>query len=84
MRDESLETNSQQQPLRHSLGSAEAAGDGPARRQAHGGLGEESGSQLAARLNSSAFGTEQVPPSALILLLFLLCWQLCLPLQLRG
>ena len=56
VRDGSFETESHQQQLRQSLDR------GPERRRraVHPPLGEESGSQLAARLNSSAFGTEQV------------------------
>ena len=66
MRDESLETDSQQHP-RQSLRASNSAGDSRAMLQLRGGgggshpmLGEESCSQLAARLNSSTFGTEQV------------------------
>ena len=65
VRGESLETDSQQH-LRQSLRASNSAGNGRVRLQLRGGgggsqtLGEESGSQLAARLNSSTFGTEQV------------------------
>lgn len=61
----SLETDSQQQQqqLRQSLRNSISASDSQVGRQlqaSHAALGEESGSQLAARLNSSAFGTDQV------------------------
>ena len=72
----SLETDSQQQQqqLRQSLRNNISASDSQVGRQlqaSHAALGEESGSQLAARLNSSAFGTDQV------LIAFILC--LCPP-----
>lgn len=70
VRGESLETDSQQH-MRQSLRNSNSVNGSQFRLQLRGGggshamLGEESGSQLAARLNSSTFGTEQVlaPPS---------------------
>ena len=63
----SFETDSQQH-LRASLRNSASVSDGQIRRQLHSAqpsLGEESGSQLAARLNSSTFGTEEVSLSGL-------------------
>ena len=60
--DGSQETDSQQQ-LRQSLRISDSVSDSQVRLQLHSqhaSLGELSGSQLAARLNSSSFGTEQV------------------------
>ena len=65
VRGESLETDSQQH-MRQSLRNSNSVNDSQVRLQlrgeggSHAMLGEESGSQLAARLNSSTFGTEQV------------------------
>ena len=67
--DGSLETDSQQQ-LRQSLRNSDSVSDSQVRLQQHSqqaSLGEESGSQLAARLSSSTFGTEQVLAHALCL-----------------
>ena len=69
VRGESLETDSQQH-MHQRLRNSNSVNDSQVRLQLRGGggshamLGEESGSQLAARLNSSTFGTEQVlaPP----------------------
>ena len=58
--DGSFETESHQQQMRQSLRASLDGGPERRRRAVHPPLGEESGSQLAARLNSSTFGTEQV------------------------
>ena len=63
----SFETDSQQH-LRASLRNSASVSDSQIRRQLHSAqpsLVEESGSQLAARLNSSIFGTEEVSLSGL-------------------
>ena len=64
IRDSSFETESHQQHLRQSLRSSLDGSPERRRRPMHLPLGEESGSQLAARLNSSTFATEQVKPQA--------------------
>ena len=69
VRGESLETESQEH-LPQNLRSSNSVKDRQLRLQLlggslHGMLGAESGSQLAARLNSSTFGTEQVLASHL-------------------
>ena len=58
--DGSFETESHQQQMRQSLRTSLDGGLERRRRAVHPPLREESGSQLAARLNSSTFGTEQV------------------------
>lgn len=63
----SFETDSQQH-LRASLRNSASVSDGQIRRQLHSAqpsLGDESGLQLAARLNSSTFGTKEVSLSGL-------------------
>ena len=68
LRGGSFESGDSQQHLRTSLRKSASISDGQTRRQLHSAqpsLGEESGSQLAARLNSSTFGTEEVSLSGL-------------------